>query len=285
MQGDDVRSWQLELVGIGLLNAVDVDGIFGQRTDKATIRFQMDHGLAPDGEVGPKTRAKIGVVPESIPATSEVFDPRWHFVQAKNYTPSVGRAVTMVVMHSMEAPDRPDTAEGVAAWFGGLRGAAPEASAHACVDVDSIVLCVKPIDVAWGAQGANACSYHVEQAGFARYSREEWLSPEGSEMLTLAAGHVRLACDHFGLPVVEITLEETAALIRDSMIRQRKLSGVVSGHPGGICRHRDVTRVWQEFARYGLPDPRKLDKPFWPTHSDPGNFYPMDELITRAGVA
>jgi hypothetical protein len=284
MQGDDVRSWQLALVGIGFLNTIDVDGIFGQRTDKATIRFQMDHGLTPDGEVGPKTRAEIGVVPESIPTPPDIFDPRWHFVQAKNYTPSIGRVVTMIVMHSMESPDRPDTAEGVAAWFGGLRGTAPQASAHATVDLDSLVLCVKPGDVAWGAQGANACSYHVEQAGFAAFTREQWLSLEGSAMLTLASSHVYLACSHFGLPVVALTLEEVAALIRDSMIRQRKLSGVVSGHPGGICQHHDVTRVWQEFARYGLPDPRKTVSPFWPTHTDCGENYPIDELIARARV-
>jgi hypothetical protein len=282
--GDDVRSWQLELVAVGLLNPVDVDRNFGARTEKATIHFQLDHGLAPDGLVGPNTRAKIGITPAPLPAVRGIFDPRWHFVQAKGYTPSIGRVVTMIEMHAMQAPGRPDTAEGVAAWFAGLRGTPPKASSHVTVDMDSIVQCVLPEDVAWGAQGGNFLGYHVEQPGYANWTRDQWLSPDSSSMLTLAASHVKLACDHFGLPVVALTVEEVAALIRDSMIRQRKLSGVVSGHPGGICQHRDITNVWQAFARYGLPDPRKTDKPFWPTHQDCGDGYPMDELIQRANA-
>lgn len=279
---DDVRTWQLKLVRVGLLNTVDVDGQFGPRTEKGTIKFQLLHRLTPDGVVGLLTEAAAGVVPDPLPTPSGIFDTRWHFIQAKGYTPSVGRVVTMIVMHSMEDIDKPDTAEGVAAWFAGLRGPAPIASAHSCVDMDSIVLCVKPEDVAWGAQGGNACSFHIEQAGFAHYTREDWLSPEGSAMLTLSASHVRLACDHFGLPVAPLTQEEVAALIRDSLIRQRKISGTVSGHPGGISQHSNITQVWQKFASYGLPDPRKMDKPFWPTHSDAGPGFPMDELISRA---
>ena len=171
---------------------------------------------------------------------------------------------------------------GVAAWFAGLRGTAPEVSSHVTVDLDSIVQCVKPEDVAWCAQGANACGYHVECAGYAEWTREQWLSPDSSSMLTLAASHVKLACGHFGLPAIELSIEEVAALVRDSLIRQRKVSGIVSGHPGGICQHKDITTVWQKFARYGLPDPRKMDKPFWPTHVDCGKEFPMDELIERA---
>lgn len=282
MFGDDVRSWQLELLTVGLLNSVDVDGQFGPRTDKATIQFQIDHRLTPDGAVGPATREAIGSVPTPPSPQPGVFDTRWHFIQAKGYTPSVGRTVALIVMHSMEDPDKPDTAEGVAAWFAGLRGTPPKASAHICCDMDSIVQCVKPEDVAWGAQGGNSISYHIEQAGFAHWTHEEWLSPDSSSMLTLAASHVKLACDHFGLPVAELTQEEVAALIRDSLIRQHKISGTVSGHPGGICQHRDITNVWQKFANYGLPDPRKGTNPFWPTHSDAGDGYPMDELVSRA---
>lgn len=284
MTGDDVRSWQTALVDVGLLNSVDIIGVFGPRTEKATIQFQLDHGLTPDGIVGPETQAAIGSAPRPAPTPPGIFDPRWRFIQAVGYTPSAGRVVTMIPMHAMQAPERPDTAEAVAAWFGGLRGTPPKASSHVTCDSDSIVQCVKPEDVAWGAQGGNACGYHVEQPGYANWTREQWLVPDSSAMLTLAASHVKLACAHFGLPIVALAREEVAALIRDSLIRQRKLSGALSGHPGGICQHSDITYVWQQFTKYGLPNPRSGPNPFWPDHTDCGDGYPMDELISRAAA-
>ncbi|APE20146.1 MULTISPECIES: peptidoglycan-binding domain-containing protein [Streptomyces] len=35
------------------------DGVFGARTDSAVRRFQSNHGLAPDGIVGPRTWEKL----------------------------------------------------------------------------------------------------------------------------------------------------------------------------------------------------------------------------------
>jgi hypothetical protein len=60
--GQDVRQWQLFLVGQGLAPGV-VDGSFGPKTRDATIEFQKKHGLDNDGVVGPKTlqeAAKLG---------------------------------------------------------------------------------------------------------------------------------------------------------------------------------------------------------------------------------
>jgi len=48
MRGDDVKELQ------GLLK-VNVDGIFGRKTQLAVIAFQVEHGLVGDGVVGPQT--------------------------------------------------------------------------------------------------------------------------------------------------------------------------------------------------------------------------------------
>lgn len=55
-RGDDVKRWQLFLVGQShLLGAVD--GEFGPETERATKAFQRAHGLSADGIVGPRTLA------------------------------------------------------------------------------------------------------------------------------------------------------------------------------------------------------------------------------------
>lgn len=281
MSGDDVRAWQLVLEAAGLLFSGDDDGNFGPKTEKATIAYQIARGLHVDGVVGPDTRATVGAAPPPEPLPPpDVFDQRWQFLQAKNCTKVTGhRTVTLVPMHTMENLDRPDTAEGVASWFAGARGPAPEASSHVCGDVDSIVQCVRPNDVAWGAQGGNSISYHCEQGGYAHWSRSTWLNSDNIAMIKLMASHVRLALDHFRLPLVVLADSEVADCVRDSLIAQGKIRGALSGTVGGICQHRQLTQVWQQWAKYGLPDPRVGPKPWWPTHTDCGDGYPIDVLL------
>ena len=73
--------------------------------------------------------------------------------------------IDLLVIHTMEAPEKPDTAENVAKWFAG--STAPQASAHYCIDADSIVQCVQDRDVAWHAPGANHNGLGFEHAGTA----------------------------------------------------------------------------------------------------------------------
>ena len=63
------------------------------------------------------------------------------------------------------------SAESVARWFS--RPSA-QVSAHYCVDVDSIVQCVRERDIAWHARGGNAKSIGIELAGYARQTKAEW---------------------------------------------------------------------------------------------------------------
>lgn len=54
VRGDDVRDWQTWLVGRGYETG-GIDGIFGAKTRLATIAFQREQGLKPDGIAGPDT--------------------------------------------------------------------------------------------------------------------------------------------------------------------------------------------------------------------------------------
>ena len=57
VQGDDVRKWQLFLVGQRLAQFVP-NGKFGPQTHAATVLFQKKHGLDADGKVGNRTLGK-----------------------------------------------------------------------------------------------------------------------------------------------------------------------------------------------------------------------------------
>jgi peptidoglycan hydrolase-like protein with peptidoglycan-binding domain len=119
-------------------------------------------------------------------------------IQARNYTPTNGRQIDLVVLHSMEAPEKPATAENIAGWFAGAT--APRASAHWCHDDNSSVRCVPDRDVAWHAPGANHNGIGHEMAGYARQSSAEWLDPYSRRMLARVAAQVRVDCDTYDIP-------------------------------------------------------------------------------------
>jgi hypothetical protein len=50
--------WQTILWADGYLPRSDIDGIFGDQTHAATVRWQRNHGLTGDGSVGKATFAK-----------------------------------------------------------------------------------------------------------------------------------------------------------------------------------------------------------------------------------
>lgn len=118
-------------------------------------------------------------------------------VQAKFYTPANRSKadIRLEVLHAMQAPEKPNTAENVAAWFG--RGGT-RASAHYCFDNDSEIQSVLDKDVAWAAPGANHDGRHYELAGYAQQTRDEWTDPFSLAMLVRCALVVSKKCDESG---------------------------------------------------------------------------------------
>jgi hypothetical protein len=58
-RGQMVKALQEKLNGQG--EELETDGIFGPGTHSAVVAFQARHGLTPDGVVGPRTRAALGL--------------------------------------------------------------------------------------------------------------------------------------------------------------------------------------------------------------------------------
>lgn len=59
--GDQVKALQQYLIGLGY-TGVKADGVFGPVTESAVKQFQIDNGLAPDGDFGPLSLNKAKVI-------------------------------------------------------------------------------------------------------------------------------------------------------------------------------------------------------------------------------
>lgn len=169
------------------------------------------------------------------------------FVQCRNYTPVVARGIDLVVLHDMEAPDKPETAENVAAWFAGPT--APPASAHLCADSTGIVRCCHDHDVAWHAPGANHNGIGIEMSGYAADSGASWLDPSSSAMLDFVARATADYCLVHGLPATFRTAADLLA---------------------GGSRARGVTTHWEVSKAYRRSD-----------HFDPGRQFPIANFMNR----
>lgn len=157
------------------------------------------------------------------------------------------RKIDLVVLHDMEAPERLDTAENVAAYF-----ARPttKASAHYCVDRDSIIECVPLKDVAWAAPGANHNGIQIEFAGYARQTPAQWNDAYSKEMLQRGAELTAWLLKRFNIPVKFV----------DSL-------GLKRGERG-ITTHREVSLAF------------KLS-----SHTDPGPSFPRLDFMHSVAVA
>jgi len=124
------------------------------------------------------------------------------------------RNVRVIVMHSMESSEKGDTAENVSRFFQNpkdKKGNPVKVSAHLCVDSDSIVQCVMDNNVAFSAPGVNKDGIHIEQAGFARQTKAEWLDPFGILMLNLSANAAAQYCLKYNIPVKHLSNAELKA--------------------------------------------------------------------------
>lgn len=176
---------------------------------------------------------------------SQFETDKWPFIPAKNFTKvAKKRGVRVIVMHSMEAPEKGDTAEKIAEYF---RTTTKQASAHICVDNNSIVQCVFDNDIAWAAPGANSDGIQIEMAGYAKQTEADWLDPYSTLVLENAANAASQYCLKYDIPIVRLT--------------DKELEGKLAK---GIVSHSQVSDVF-----------KKSD------HTDPGKEFPWDYFLGR----
>src|SRR3954470_18604847 len=164
------------------------------------------------------------------------------FVQARNFTKGRSNGIEVTAIPTMESPEKPDTAESVASWFAG--STAPQASAHYCIDSNSVVQCVQDNDVAWHAPGANHNGIGIEHAGRAAQAAADWSDPYTSQMLERSAELVARKCKQFDIPVAWLQAADLVAGKR------------------GITGHVQVSQAF-----------KRSD------HHDPGTAFPVDAYL------
>jgi N-acetyl-anhydromuramyl-L-alanine amidase AmpD len=163
------------------------------------------------------------------------------FVESPNFTPADGRAIGVVVMHTMEIAERSDAAEICARWF---RTKVSQVSAHYCVDADSVIQCVVEKNIAWHARGGNTNSIGVELAGFASQTVRDWNDPYSSTVLARASTLVADVCRRRRIPV--------RWLVADDLLAGRR----------GLTGHSEVSRAFEQSD-----------------HWDPGDGFPVDVFL------
>lgn len=155
----------------------------------------------------------------------------------------VGRRapISLIGIHTMEAPEMPQTAENCAQYFKRVN-----ASAHWCVDNNSRVRVVEDKDTAWTLPGANSRSLNIEIAGYAKQDHDDWADKYSIDALDIAALCAAEWCEKYDIPIRKLT---------DEQIR----SGAK-----GFAGHVDVNRVYKQS-----------------THWDPGPSFPWDYFLGR----
>src|SRR5262245_7570793 len=139
------------------------------------------------------------------------------------------KIIRWIVLHSTESA----SAQSAAAWFA---NPSSQGSAHLCVDDEICYRTLANNEIPWAAPGANAFGFHIEQAGFARWSAVMWKSHLGT--LQRAAYKAATHCDLFEIPPRFVGMQ-----------------GLTDG-AAGITTHAECTKA------------------FGGTHTDPGPMWP-----------
>lgn len=168
------------------------------------------------------------------------------FVRAKHFRIGRTAPVRLIVLHTAEVPETLTSAEAVANYFKnpiGPKGPVT-ASAHYCVDADSVVQCVADVDTAFAAPGANHDGIQIEMSGRASQTAEQWDDDFSRRTLARTARLVADLCERHNIPAVYV---DEAGLLAGAR---------------GITTHAAVSKAWRKS-----------------THTDPGRGFPMDHFL------
>jgi len=145
--------------------------------------------------------AAAAPVPEGAPMP-------YPLVESPHFTAADGRAIGVVVIHTMEIAERLGAASACASWF---QSPASQVSAHYCVDADTTIQCVREEDIAWHARGGNTNSIGIELAGYAGQKPLGWSDSYSRAVVERAARLTAEVCARHGVPMRRIRAVDLVA--------------------------------------------------------------------------
>ncbi len=166
-------------------------------------------------------------------------------IAARDFGGAMSGVPRILVVHSAETPLARGYARSIGFYFSRVTGK----SAHVMVDPADIVTMVPDTRIAYHCGTGNRRSKGFEQSGRARFTREEWTSPDGLAQMGLLAGLLAADVVRYGHPLAWAT---------DDQLRAAHAGGA----PVGLAFHDDMRR-----AIGGT------------THTDPAPNYPRDLLL------
>lgn len=192
-QGVEVVAWQAFLQAQGMLPGA-IDGVYGPRTEDATLRFQERYHLDADGVVGHDTYTQAVVLGFQL----EGDVPGVRLVPARWFAPADHREWWWIVVHATDGPETPRRSELTAQMFARER----RASAHYIVDPAQVIQCVRERDEAWHVGGqANKHGLGIEHCGRADQTAEQWRDELSTAELQRSARLCAWLAHKYAIPI------------------------------------------------------------------------------------
>lgn len=163
------------------------------------------------------------------------------FLRAANDSGPRPLAPKYIVIHSTESPNDKGSARNVASYFS---RPSTEASVHTVMDDYECYRCLPDMVIPWGAPPFNSRGLHIEQCGYAKWTRPEWMRHRATiDRTARAAAYWAKA---YRIPIRWLT------------------PAACKAYRSGITSHANVS------AAFGQSD-----------HTDPGSGYPYDYFLTK----
>jgi hypothetical protein len=175
----------------------------------------------------------------SFPSVTGFVQARWY---GASQTPTFG------VLHDAETPLSRGYAGSIAHMFSTT---SVQKSAHFMVDPGATFQLLDTSLTAWHCGNGNRRSVGVEQAGYAAFSRPQWLTADGVAQMDRVAALMRDLKAAHGIGTYWMT--------------DAQLVAAYNGAPGGWATHHQCARVLKGT-----------------THTDPDPNYPYADLMARA---
>lgn len=186
---------------------------------------------------------------DAIRHTCRSTYPAFHHEGAR-----IQQSIRYIVLHSTEGT----TAKAAAEYF---MQPASGGSANLTLDDTTCYRSLGDFVIPWGAPPLNTHGFHIEQAGFAKWTRAEWMVHE--QTIKRAAYKAALRCRWYKIPPRVLTVKQ----LQDDYGHLEHGSRIpVHRGPleGGIVTHATISKA------FGLSD-----------HTDPGDGYPIDVFLAH----